>query len=161
MLLIETAKLIVLLHRGESPVGVWTIIVKDTVVNEHTGDFIDWRLTFWGEAVDGSKQPLHPLPDEHDDDHPYEEAHVATTTVEPSPTKTNPPTNPDDHHDRPVNQKPSEPTTTQPATDEELGVINDPTEPSSTASPTSTAATDKNLSALPSARKSGSTRPWL
>ncbi|KAJ5823509.1 Proprotein convertase P [Penicillium robsamsonii] len=94
-------------HWGESPIGEWSIIVKDTNVNDRSGTFIDWRLNLWGEAVDGAKQKLHPLPDEHDDDHPYEDAPVATTSITPAPTKTAAPANPDDHHDRPVNAKPS------------------------------------------------------
>lgn len=61
--------------------GDWSVIVKDTEVNEFDGFFIDWRLNLWGESRDGSKQPLHPLPDEHDNDHPYEDAHVATTVI--------------------------------------------------------------------------------
>jgi kexin len=91
--------------------------VKDADVNEHSGTFTDWRLNLWGEAADGTKQKLHPLPDEHDDDHPYEDAHVATTSVTPAPTKTEAPANPDDHHDRPVNAKPHSTATepTQPA----------------------------------------------
>jgi kexin len=32
-------------------------------VNGFTGRFVNWRLNLWGEAVDGSHQPLHPLPD--------------------------------------------------------------------------------------------------
>ncbi|KAJ5206234.1 Proprotein convertase P [Penicillium cf. griseofulvum] len=100
-------------HWGESPIGDWSIIVKDSNVNEHSGTFIDWRLNLWGEAIDGAKQKLHPLPDEHDDDHPYEDAPVATTSIVPAPTKTAAPANPDDHHDRPVNAKP-QPSATKP-----------------------------------------------
>ncbi|KAJ5138432.1 Proprotein convertase P [Penicillium bovifimosum] len=112
-------------HWGESPVGEWSIIVKDTDVNDHSGTFTDWRLNLWGEAADGTKQKLHPLPEEHDDDHPYEDAHVATTSVTAAPTKTEAPANSDDHHDRPVNAKPQStaPNPTQP------GEATKPTEP--------------------------------
>ncbi|BCS27853.1 S8 family peptidase [Aspergillus puulaauensis] len=50
--------------RGESGVGTWRVIVKDTNVNGHTGTFINWRLNLWGEAMDGSNQSLHPFPGE-------------------------------------------------------------------------------------------------
>lgn len=76
-------------------------------MNEYNGTFTDWRLNLWGEAIDAAAQPLHPMPDEHDDDHQIEDAIVATTTVEVGPTKTAPPTNPTDHVDRPVNAKPT------------------------------------------------------
>ncbi|KAL4961509.1 kexin kexB [Aspergillus stella-maris] len=94
-------------HWGESGVGTWTVIVKDSTVNDNVGEFLDWRLNFWGEAVDGSKQKLHPLPDEHDDDHTIEDSIVVTTTVEPAPTQTDPPSAPSHTVDRPVNVKPT------------------------------------------------------
>ena len=31
--------------------GKWTVIVKDTVVNEFSGEFTDWRLTLWGPVL--------------------------------------------------------------------------------------------------------------
>ncbi|KAJ5732525.1 hypothetical protein N7493_004006 [Penicillium malachiteum] len=149
-------------HWGEPAVGEWTVVVKDTEVNEFSGEFVDWRLNLWGEAVDASKQHLHPLPDEHDDDHPYEEAHVATTTLPPGPSKTAPPTNnPDDHHDRPVNQKPGEPTVTQPA-DAELEVVNNGTTTGDAASPSKSDASDNYLSSyLPTFGASKRTQIWI
>ncbi|KAJ5574782.1 hypothetical protein VI817_005359 [Penicillium citrinum] len=148
-------------HWGESPVGEWTVIVKDTVVNDHTGQFVDWRLNLWGEAIDGTDQPLHPLPDEHDDDHPYEAAHVATTSVQPGPTKTSAPTHPDEQHDRPVNQKPPQASETYPAVGlgaEESGAASS----NASASPTSTAGSDKNLAHfLPSFGASKRTQIWI
>lgn len=87
--------------------GKWTVIVKDTVVNDEIGTFVDWRLNLWGEAIDGAKQGLHPLPTEHDDDHDIEDAIVATTSVHPGPTKTKAPGKPTDVADRPVNAKPT------------------------------------------------------
>lgn len=135
------------------------MIVKDTQVNEFTGDFIDWRLNLWGEAIDGTSQLLHPLPEENDDDHPYEDAHVATTTVEAPPTKTAAPTNPDDHHDRPVNQKPGDSAATGLPT-EELDTTVTST-PSSAASPTSTSSSDHLSSYLPSFGASKRTQVWI
>ncbi|KAJ5497289.1 hypothetical protein N7463_009276, partial [Penicillium fimorum] len=51
-------------HWGESGIGTWRVIVKDTNVNGHTGTFINWRLNLWGEATDGSNQSVHLLPGE-------------------------------------------------------------------------------------------------
>lgn len=163
--------------RGESPAGDWEVIVKDTQVNEFQGDFVDWRINFWGEAIDGAKQHLHPLPDEHDDDHPYEDPHhIATVSINPGPTKTGAPGSVDDHHDRPINQKPtdtpSEPTSTQPTapvddhSDEELNVVHPskPGTPTGAASPTSTSASpsDSYLSSyLPTFGASKRTQIWI
>lgn len=70
--------------RGEKGVGNWTVIVKDTNVNEFNGTFIDWRLTLWGESIDGSNQPLHALPSEHEDDHEKSDDHVVGTASLPA-----------------------------------------------------------------------------
>ena len=148
--------------------GEWTIIVKDTEVNDFSGKFVDWRLNLWGEAIDGTHQLLHPLPEEHDDDHPYEDAHVATTTVEPAPVKTEPPaSSQDDYHDRPVNQKPPEPTSTQPAATE--GEVEDEKLPINNTIPTTngttngtTTASDSYLSPyLPTFGASKRTQVWI
>lgn len=157
--------------RGESPVGEWDVIVKDTEVNEFSGQFVDWRLNLWGEAIDGTHQPLHPMPEEHDDDHPYEDAHVATTSVEPAPVKTGSPTDAqDDHHDRPINEKPAQPTPTQPTTaegaieDEKLPVGNNTTATNGTvAAPTTTAAASGSYlsSYLPTFGASKRTQVWI
>jgi kexin len=117
------------INRGESGIGTWTVIVKDTEVNQFNGTFVDWHLKLWGESIDGSKQQLLPMPSEHDDDNHADI--ISTTTiagttqaaVTPVPTRSSPPmTNPTDHPDRPVNEKPSgtedeitKPTTTAPA----------------------------------------------
>lgn len=110
-------------HFGESGVGTWTVIVKDTIVNEHNGTFIDWRLRFFGESIDAASQELLPLPTEHDDDdHNVETTSVAVTTTshgDSTPTGS-PEGNPSDHIDRPVAAKPttteadSSPTATEP-----------------------------------------------
>ncbi|KAK5948259.1 pheromone processing endoprotease [Knufia fluminis] len=99
-------------HWGESGVGTWTVVVKDTVVNEHQGQFWDWRLNLWGESIDASKQELHPLPDEHDDDHEVVTAIVTTTSVDPGSPATDLPAHPSDHPERPTKPKPSEAETT-------------------------------------------------
>ncbi|KIW65231.1 hypothetical protein PV04_07506 [Phialophora macrospora] len=99
-------------HWGESGIGTWTVIVKDSNENEHNGTFIDWRLNLWGEAIDAQIQQLHPLPDEHDDDHETAPALVSTTSVEAGrpATATEPPAKPTDHPDRPTKPKPTEAT---------------------------------------------------
>ncbi|KAK2808118.1 hypothetical protein FQN50_005036 [Emmonsiellopsis sp. PD_5] len=97
-------------HWGESGEGKWTVIVKDTEINEFNGTFIDWRLNLWGEAIDADIQSLHPLPDEHDHDHDTELAPIATTAITPgagSPPNPTATANPTDHFTRPVNAKPS------------------------------------------------------
>jgi kexin len=95
------------IYRGESGIGNWTVIVKDTEVNDEQGHFIDWRLNLWGECIDNATQTLHPYPDEHDDDHETIAGSVATTSVEIGSQATDIPANPTDHVDRPVNAKPS------------------------------------------------------
>ena len=103
-------------HWGESGVGKWTVIVKDTNVNDHNGTFTDWRLKFYGEAVDPKKTSLLPMPNKQDDDdHDAVETQTAShhTTSVAVPTETGrPPGNPDDHQHRPVNSKISTTTTT-------------------------------------------------
>ncbi|KAI9860687.1 MAG: pheromone processing endoprotease [Vezdaea acicularis] len=103
-------------HWGESGVGDWVVIVKDTEVNEFNGTFTDWKLTLWGESIDANEQELLPMPTEHDDDdHDVTSTipgSVSTTSVsiptdEPTVTE-----NPEDHPDRPVNDKPDEPAST-------------------------------------------------
>ncbi|KAK5732461.1 pheromone processing endoprotease [Elasticomyces elasticus] len=94
-------------HWGESGVGKWTVVVKDTNVNEHNGTFTDWKLKLWGESVDAASQPLLPMPSEHDDDD-HDDMHIPTvgTTSVAVPTETGSPEgNPDDHQHRPVNSK--------------------------------------------------------
>ncbi|KIW23027.1 uncharacterized protein PV07_11259 [Cladophialophora immunda] len=94
-------------HWGESGIGNWTVIVKDSQQNEFNGTFIDWRLNLWGECINPQIQTLHPLPDEHDDDHETATAIVSTTSVEPGTPATGLPTTPTDHIDRPTKPKPS------------------------------------------------------
>ena len=131
-------------HWGESGVGKWTVIVKDTNVNEHQGTFTDWKLRLWGECIDPAIQDLRPIPSEHDDDDhdviTTAPAHTTTVSV-PSPTGTVT-GNPTDHIDRPVNQKP---------TDTALPSATLPFEPPVTATPEASAsATGTPESFLPS-----------
>jgi kexin len=93
-------------HWGETGIGTWTIIVKDTNVNEFNGTFVDWRLNLWGECIDSVLQELHPMPDEHDDDHETAIPDVSTTSIGPGPTNTDLPATPSDHIDRPTKPKP-------------------------------------------------------
>ncbi|KAL8762071.1 MAG: hypothetical protein Q9184_001879 [Pyrenodesmia sp. 2 TL-2023] len=95
-------------HWGETGIGKWSVVVKDTVVNEDNGTFIDWKLTLWGECIDPSKQDLLPMPTEHDDDdHDVISAVVSTATVAPGAEETGELANPTDHITRPVNVKPT------------------------------------------------------
>ncbi|KAL8799312.1 MAG: hypothetical protein Q9182_005987 [Xanthomendoza sp. 2 TL-2023] len=99
-------------HWGETGIGKWSIVVKDTVVNEHNGTFTDWKLTLWGECIDATKQKPLPMPTDHDDDdHDVMTAVVSTTSITnsiiPGGQETDQPANPSDHIDRPVNAKPT------------------------------------------------------
>ncbi|KAL4811293.1 peptidase S8/S53 domain-containing protein [Aspergillus unguis] len=135
-------------HWGESGIGTWTVIVKDETVNDNVGQFLDWRLNIWGEAADGSKQKLHPLPDEHDDDHSIEDAIVVTTSVEPASTPTDSPSEPSHTVDRPVNTKPT-------PTDAEESSTETPT-------PTPTPVSDSFLpSFFPTFGASKHTQVWI
>ncbi|KAL9602177.1 MAG: hypothetical protein Q9219_002041 [cf. Caloplaca sp. 3 TL-2023] len=95
-------------HWGESGIGKWSLVVKDTVVNEHNGTFTDWKLTLWGECIDASKQDLLPMPTEHDDDdHDVMTGSVSTASITAGAEETGLPANPSDHITRPVNAKPT------------------------------------------------------
>ena len=99
--------------RGESGLGTWSVVVKDTNVNDFSGDFTDWRITLWGESIDGSKQKMLPLPtDSDDDDHDTIPADVETTTLPIDSMQTDLPAQPSDHIDRPVNARPTSTTST-------------------------------------------------
>ena len=87
-------------------------MVKDTVINQHSGSFTDWRMILWGECIKPEHQKLYPMPteyedDNHDDDGADQEdgTVVGTLPVVVHPT-TSLPTKPTDHPDRPVNVKP-------------------------------------------------------
>lgn len=99
--------------RGESGVGTWTVIVRDTKINEHNGTWVDWHLKLWGESIDASLAKPLPMPTEEDDD---DHDMIMTTTIPPT-TVTPPPgfqtpgelptATPTDHPDRPINTKPT------------------------------------------------------
>lgn len=101
-------------HWGESGVGTWTLIVRDTVKNDHVGTFEDWHLKLWGEAKDAKKAKLLPMPEESDDaDHDKPQSTMtvpaATTSLqdEDATEAPEPPGNPNGHHERPT--KPGKP----------------------------------------------------
>lgn len=108
-------------HWGERGVGNWTVVVKDSNVNEHSGKFVDWHLKLWGEAIDADKATLLPLPTENDDlDHDKVETisvPAATTSITPvaTPEHTHTSELPDDHVNRPTKPAGSgeTPTTTE------------------------------------------------
>ncbi|KAJ4165820.1 hypothetical protein LMH87_007434 [Akanthomyces muscarius] len=108
-------------HWGEKGVGKWTVVVKDSNVNEHSGKFVDWHLKLWGEAIDADKATLLPLPTENDDlDHDKVETismPAATTSITPvaTPEHTHTEELPDDHVNRPTKPAGSgeTPTTTE------------------------------------------------
>ncbi|POR33310.1 Protease KEX1 [Tolypocladium paradoxum] len=100
-------------HWGESGVGKWTLIVRDTVENEHNGTFVDWHLKLWGESVDANKATLLPLPNANDDaEHDKISSTVtppaATSTVatKPEATHDDTVTKPTDHPERPTKAGP-------------------------------------------------------
>lgn len=135
--------------RGESGVGTWRIVVRDTTVNEHSGTFTNFHLKLWGEAIDASKAVLLPMPSEDDDDVAFPSstttASASTTSVSPIPTSvsTSMAPIPSDHPDRPINPKPS--TSAGPA------------KPSVTSTPEETASPLPSASAAPSSWLPG----WL
>ncbi|CAK7208315.1 pheromone processing endoprotease [Sporothrix eucalyptigena] len=95
-------------HWGEFGVGKWTLVVKDTIVNEHSGNLTDFHLKLWGECIDASKATLLPMPKEtDDDDHDITSTttlQASTTTLAPGgpATDTSVAAHPSDHPDRPV-----------------------------------------------------------
>jgi len=90
-------------HFGESGIGEWTVIVKDTVMNDKSGILTDWRLKIFGESIDAAKAKLLPMPNEHDDDDhdviysttaPVSTAPVEAPTSKPLPDGSDHPTRP-------------------------------------------------------------------
>ncbi|RMI97943.1 hypothetical protein CDV36_016167 [Fusarium kuroshium] len=140
-------------HWGESGVGKWTIIVRDTEKNQFKGKFIDWRLKLWGEAIDADKATKLPMPDVHDDDD--HDKIVETTTLPASTTSVASATKgtlvekPTGHPERPTN--PANPTGTEEAS------------PSGTeeAAQESTSASSSWVSWLPSFGASKKAQIWI
>ncbi|KAI1774712.1 peptidase S8/S53 domain-containing protein [Hypoxylon cercidicola] len=144
-------------HWGESGVGKWTIIVRDSKVNDDSGKFVDWHLKLWGESIDASKATLLPMPSEDDDaDHDVTSTATPTaaTTSLPAPTEAAdtaiPTALPSDHPERPI--KPSKTTGEDVATE---------TGTESAAAETTTAASSWLPSFLPSFGVSSSTQAWI
>ncbi|KAF2088169.1 neuroendocrine convertase [Saccharata proteae CBS 121410] len=155
-------------HWGETGIGNWTVIVKDTNVNEHIGTFTDWKLRLYGECLDAKSQELMPMPTEHDDDdHDRIEVDPHTTSIEVPTATGTPEGNPSDHPERPVKPKPSDAnaivTPSKPGADtppvqtaapgdsgSEDEVVEEP-KPTSTSSPSTSASASASASATPSA----------
>lgn len=51
-------------HWEEDPVGEWTLRIVDGKHPEYKGQFIDWKLTLWGESVEG----FQAKPEQNEDD---------------------------------------------------------------------------------------------
>ncbi|KAI2630387.1 peptidase S8/S53 domain-containing protein [Hypomontagnella submonticulosa] len=144
-------------HWGESGVGTWTLIIRDTKVNDDTGTFIDWHLKLWGESIDASKATLLPMPAEDDDaDHDVTSTATppaATTSLGPPSEATNTAVTtdlPTDHPERPT--KPSK--TTGDSVALETGT-------ESAAAETTTAESSWLPSFLPTFGVSSSTQAWI
>ncbi|CAK7269118.1 pheromone processing endoprotease [Sporothrix epigloea] len=153
-------------HWGESGVGKWTLVIKDTVVNEHVGNLTDFHLKLWGECIDASKATLLPMPKEtDDDDHDVTSTttlQASTTTLAPGgqPTSTSAVADPSGHPDRPV--KPSAKPTTSAATS--LGSGASPAKPTSsseTEPETAPSATGSHTSWLPAFMANMSTKKQI
>lgn len=41
--------------------------MRDTVQNDYTGTFVDWRLKLWGVSIEASNAKLLPMPTSDDD----------------------------------------------------------------------------------------------
>ncbi|KAI6088135.1 peptidase S8/S53 domain-containing protein [Hypoxylon rubiginosum] len=144
-------------HWGESGAGTWTLIVRDTKVNDDSGKFVDWHLKLWGESIDASKATLLPMPNDDDDaDHDVTSTATPTagTTSLPLPTDatdtTLPTALPSDHPERPV--KPSKTTGESVATE---------TGTETAAAESSTATSSWLPSFLPTFGVSSSTQAWI
>jgi kexin len=71
-------------HFGETGIGKWTVVVKDSVENDKKGSLTDWRIKLFGESINESIQGMLPMPTENDDkDHDVDIATgvVGTTSV--------------------------------------------------------------------------------
>ncbi|OTA64153.1 hypothetical protein K449DRAFT_328413 [Hypoxylon sp. EC38] len=144
-------------HWGESGIGKWTLIVRDTKVNDDKGTFIDWHLKLWGESIDASKATLLPMPSEDDDaDHDVTSTATpiaATTSLPPDPAATDttlPTSVPSDHPERP----------TKPSKTSGESVVT-PTGTESAAAETTTAESSWLPSFLPTFGVSSSTQAWI
>jgi kexin len=124
--------------RGESGIGRWTVIIRDTELNNEKGKFIDWHLKLWGESIDASQAKLLPMPSNDDDaDHDLIQSTVSgvastKSITAPTSTKTLSVTaNPTDHPVRPTKPgaKPTESTeSTEPTKPQETSADEKPSD---------------------------------
>ncbi|KAM0288098.1 hypothetical protein ACHAQH_000166 [Verticillium albo-atrum] len=97
-------------HWGEKGIGKWTVVVKDSVSNQHQGTFTDFHIKLWGESIDEKKATKLPMPEESDDNN---HAKIETTTMAAATTSVSHPpldtsslaAHPTDHPDRPAKVK--------------------------------------------------------
>lgn len=147
--------------RGEKGVGRWTIIVRDTIANEHQGTFTDWHLKLWGESIDADKATLLPMPKEDDDaDHDKivstVTAPASTATVPPAPEKTHDDSAPDSSAHPPRPTKPTSQDNDKPSETEEDH------EPTATETAAETSSTSSSwISWLPSFGASKTAQIWI
>ena len=81
-------------QRGESPVGEWTIKIKDQNDPAHKGEFLGWSLALWGSAIDPKNvtkfvEPVkdNALPQVDDPDRPViDDPDLTATTQHSKPT---------------------------------------------------------------------------
>lgn len=98
-------------HWGESGVGEWTLIVRDTQSGRNTGRWLNWQIKLWGESIDASRAVKLPLPGSEDEGKDKNNLPTATAPVEhvsltSMPTSHTPT---ETHPSRPINSKPAEP----------------------------------------------------
>ncbi|ODA79192.1 hypothetical protein RJ55_04784 [Drechmeria coniospora] len=103
-------------HWGETGVGSWTLVIRDTKDNAHKGTFVDWHLKLWGESIDPQKATKLPMPQENDDSTHDQvvstvSATAATTSVPARPDATSVFSKPSDHPERPTRPGAQPPTT--------------------------------------------------
>lgn len=143
--------------------GRWTIIVRDTITNEHQGTFTDWHLKLWGESIDADKATLLPMPKEDDDaDHDKivstVTAPASTATVPPAPEKTHDDSAPDSSGHPPRPTKP----TSQDNNNEKPSETEEDNEPTATETAVETSSTSSSwISWLPSFGASKTAQIWI
>lgn len=136
-------------------VGTWSVVVKDTIVNDNNGTFVDWKLKLWGESIDADKATVLPMPSETDDDDHTITVPAATSTVAVVSTSTTLSANPTDHPDRPTKIKPTD-------TNDEVASPTETSTTSATSKPTSVSSHANWLpSFFPTFGVSAKTQIWI
>jgi kexin len=74
--------------RGEDPVGIWTLKVKDQGRPNVNGSFIGWDMKLWGAAVDPAKAHLFEYEEEDLTFPPKQKPMTPSTSAAPQPSKT-------------------------------------------------------------------------